>query len=816
MPGDSSPTGFRFGDYRLDASALELRKHGIRVRLRQQAARVLVLLARQPGQVVSREELQRELWGADTFVDFERGLNNCVKQIREALNDDANHPKYVETIPRRGYRFLPTVEILNGQNGRSPAMAAPTPPPAAPTLLPAEPSAVEARTEITLPTPVATSKPRNLKSLWIAAACLVAVVGFARWLLIGRPAFSFHERDAILVADFDNHTGDPRFDDALLTAFTVSLEQSRYANVVPRSRTTSALGRMGKPANQRITQEIGRELCQREDIRGLVVVDITRTGQQYALTAGLLDPSSGASVRSYSERVYGEDHVLDALDRIASRIRADLGESLYQIHRASRPLPQVTTTSLEALKDYTDGLALWRASKYPEAFNRYQAAVALDPDFAMAHANLGRALCTHIFQYQRELCAQEYEKALALSSRITDRERRLIQANYAYDLGHVAESDELYRLFLSDYPDDWPVRYTYARLLRMHGRQQEAIAQYQELLRISHNEPAVYVELATAYKTLDKPADAVREYSEAFRVDPTRVNIANVNREYGFTLIANGEESKAIEVFTASCANVTTRGNCFHSLALVDLLHGRYANARQKFQQALALAEEFHDVFLLARNHFLLAVVAAGEGQRAVQRKELEAVLSDFENLGPKVEYGSLVGQEFARAGAIEQAEKIENRIAPLADPNSDAQTGYLRLLQGEIALAKGDQARAVSLFDLQDPRFGYEVTHLASEATARAYHRAGDQDQSISRYEKLFAAPSCGLSGWEPQQRCDEARAALASDYLARGDPQKAAAILAPLLTDWKDADANLTLKLEVAALASRVSANSSARKFD
>jgi len=794
MAEDGSPKAFQFGDYRLDLNALELRKHGIRVPLRQQATRVLAILAQRSGQVVTREELQRELWGEGTFVDFERGLNNCVKQIREALCDDAGHPTYVETIPRRGYRFLVTVDLEHGQNGGGGSSTAAT-----------ASAPLQAPSAISPPNSPATSKPWRFKAILIAAACLLAVSGVARWILVGRSAFSFQERDSILIADFENHTGDPRFDDALLTAFTVSLAQSRYANVVPRSRVYSALGRMSKPATERITAEIGREICQREDIRGLVVLDITRTGQQYALTGALIDPSTGASVRSYSERVYGEDHVLEALDSIAEKIRADLGESLYHIHRASRPLPQVTTSSLEALKNYADGQALWRAFKFNEAMTRFRTAIALDPGFAMARASLGRALCSHVSQYQRDPCAQEYEKALSLSSRTTERERRLIQANYAYDLGHVEESNDLYRLYLRDYPDDWQVLRTYARLLRMHGRAEEAIAQYRELLRVAPNEAGVYIDIATAYKSLNRPADAVREYSEAFRLDPSRLNISNVNREYGFTLVANGEEPKAVEVFTALCANQLARSDCLHSLALLDLQHGRYAKAHERFKEALSLAQQYPESFVIARNHFLLAVVAAGQGQKATQLKELEAVLSDFQNLGPKVEYGSLVGQEYARAGAIEQAEKIEKQIAPLADPSSDEQSGYLRLLQGEIAIAKGDRSRAIGLLDLQDSKFGDTVRELSTEAMAHAY-QGGDTAGAITWYEKLFALSPNPFAGWDPQQRSAEARLALAADYLALGDKQKATAALAPLLSDWKDADSNLSLKKQLFELKSRL----------
>jgi DNA-binding winged helix-turn-helix (wHTH) protein/tetratricopeptide (TPR) repeat protein len=118
---DRNLTTLNFGDFHLDVRGLELRKGGLRVRLRRQPAQVLSVLARRPGEIVTREELQREIWGVGTFVDFERGLNNCIKQIREALNDDTESPKYVETIPRQGYRFVARLETSAGRNGSSTA-----------------------------------------------------------------------------------------------------------------------------------------------------------------------------------------------------------------------------------------------------------------------------------------------------------------------------------------------------------------------------------------------------------------------------------------------------------------------------------------------------------------------------------------------------------------------------------------------------------------------------------------------------------------------------------------------------------------------
>jgi len=181
---------------------------------------------------------------------------------------------------------------------------------------------------------------------------------------------------------------------------------------------------------ERTTVPLAREICVRENIRGLIANSITRSGQQFELTTELIDPVTGATVRSYEERADSEDHILDALNLIASQVRADLGESLREIGQASRPLPQVTTSSLTALGEYAEGSSLWTNAKHTDAVILYKAAIELDPDFAMAHAALGRAYASHIY-YQLDLGRKEYEKAISLTSRLTEREGRLIEARRA-------------------------------------------------------------------------------------------------------------------------------------------------------------------------------------------------------------------------------------------------------------------------------------------------------------------------------------------------------------------------------------------------
>jgi DNA-binding winged helix-turn-helix (wHTH) protein/Tfp pilus assembly protein PilF len=773
--GSQPPTHpvVRFGPFEWDSESLELRRAGERVRIQMQPLQLLAVLLERPGQVVTRQELQKRLWPGDTFVDFEDGLNTAIKKLREALGDGKENPQFIETAPRHGYRFIAQVKIVEAAhpNGDRAAARAPA----------AEYAGA----------PGVSSKTHSRYKLWIAlGVAVVSAGGLAAWLTHSRPAFSFAPRDTVLVSDFENGTGESQLDDALRTAFIVSLEQSQHFNVFPRARIGSVLQLMGKPDDAKITPALGREICQRENIRGLIACSIARTGQEYALSAELIDPQTGTTVRSYSERVHGEDHILEALDRISGEARADLGESLYQIHNANRPLPQVTTSSLAALKEYAEGISLWHQGKYAGGVTALRAAVDADPNFAMAHAALGGVYFSYI-ENNQPAGQREYDKALALSARTTERERLLIQASYASDLDHVDSADTLYHLYLEQYPDDWQVLSDYAHLLRKHGRQQEAIERYREILRVAPDDATTFVEMATAYRTLGNLPEALRAYSETFKLRPQWLTTGNTNREYGFTLVANGEDEKAEGVFSALLADPKTKESGLRSLALLDLYHGRYANARRRFQEALLLDESPPAALSMARVHLWLGIIAEGQGDTLEELRQFDAAAAQIKNLGPKVVFGAFVGLEYARAKAAAQAEGIANLILPLVDSKSAEQTGYLHLLQGEIALAEGHSDQAINLLTLADHD---NSTPFSVEALAHAYQQSGATDEAILWYEKLTSEPVRALS-WEPQQRWLEARYTLASDYASRGDKQKARKMLVTLLNPWKDADPNLPL---------------------
>lgn len=778
-----TPSTLKFGPYVVDLAAGEVRKNSSRVRLQEKPLRVLELLAERHGQVVTREELRAHLWPGDTFVDFETGLNTAVSKLRDALCDSAEAPRYIETIPRRGYRFISPVEILPA-NGTS----MPAPPPVVAPSAPAEISPKEVgvgeRPEEGLP-----KRPRIAFAL-LGVLALLGLGGLAVWFFEGRSALSFSSQDSVLIADFENQTGDPRFDSALGTAFAVSIEQSRYANVFPRTRLDAVLARMGKPPGARVTPSLGREICQRENIRGLLACSITRTGQQYALTAQLIDPRTGDTVRSYTEHAHDEDHVLAALDVLSTKIREALGESLYQIQQTNKPLPQVTTNSITALQQYAEGSALWHHGKFVEATTLFKAAVASDPDFAMAHAALGGAYYSYI-NNAPEQGRREYEKALSLTSRTTDRERMLIETHYAADRNHLGEAAALFLAYLNRYPEDVTARFDYANLLRSNARYAEAIEQYNQVLRTAPDFAHAYIGIAVASKVTGNYPAALQAYAKAFEIEPQWLTAGNNNREYGFTLVANGEDQKAEQVFSALLDNPRTRESGLRSLAFLDLYHGRYASAQHKLEQSLDILKGQKSPLSVARVQLLLAITAEGKGDAKGQRQHLEAAISELKAIESKVMFGAMLGDACARAGLTEEAEKIRAIITPLADPSNFEHKGALHLLEGDLALSAGKPDAAIGLLQQANSE---NSTGLSKEAIAHAYETMHDSEKAIASYEELFKTPERAL-GWEPQQRWLEDHYLLARDYLEKGQRDKARQALAVLLNLWKDADPNLPL---------------------
>lgn len=745
-----------FGPFSFEMDQLLLLRADERIPLPQKDLEMLRVLLEAPGRVVTKQELMDRVWPG-IFVE-EGNLAKHISNLRQALGEGENGQIYIETIPRRGYRFVAPVRPGKVLDATVPAA-----------------SSVGARVR----TPV---------TRWVltygAGALVVLVV--AVWFLTGRAALTFSSRDWVVVADFENHTGDPRLDKALLTAFTVTLQQSRHANVVPAARIGSALRRMGRSSNSPVTQEIGREICLREGARALLVPAITRAGTHYAISAQLVDPTNGEVVHALTEKADNEDALLDALDRLAESTRQALGESLYSIGRSSRPLLQVTTPSLRALVLYSDGSEAWSKGGYTESVKLMEAAIELDPNFAMAHRALGRAYLSHVFNEPAK-GKEHFETAIRLANRTTDREHPWIAADYQAAQGNYERAIPLMRTFLESFPDDSGARFTLATTLLQARRSAEAIVEFVNVLRLEPSNTRALLNLATTYAVRGEYAEALLHYDRAFAIEPERLTSVNLNHEYGFCLVGAGQSAKAREVFSLAVAKPELRARGLRSLGLLDFFEGRARQAETHLREAYRVNMADKNALGAARDGFYLAQLyeARGDSARSVQQLEENLRILETSNTqAPWLE--AWIGIYLSRLGAVEQAQKLMARLRrQTQDANPDLRRDLDRL-EGEIALARGQFGAAIDRLEQADRGSNNPAT---LESLARAYRAAGEEQKAAARIEKLLAQQG-GWIGWEPQQDWLSEQLHLAKIYLRRGESRKAGETLDKLLGIWKDAD--------------------------
>jgi putative peptide modification system cyclase len=284
-----------------------------------------------------------------------------------------------------------------------------------------------------------------------AELVLVAgLVGGAWFLTRPQPAIAFNERDWVVVGDLRNLTGDTLLDDSLEQAFRISLQQSRYVNVLSDLKARDTLQRMRRGPGTAIDRGIASEIALRDGARAVILPTVAEIGGRLRFSAEVIDPHTQTTVYAVSRDGRGSGSALSSIDGVAGELRTRLGEAVESIQRTSVPLPNVTTSNLDALKAYALGVHSSAVGQAREALGYYQRAQQLDPEFALAHLAAGGVLAAQLGDFPG--ARREYAKAARLRSRLTDRERLLMEATLSR-LGPPAPSMQRWRELLGLYPD---------------------------------------------------------------------------------------------------------------------------------------------------------------------------------------------------------------------------------------------------------------------------------------------------------------------------------------------------------------------------
>jgi DNA-binding winged helix-turn-helix (wHTH) protein/tetratricopeptide (TPR) repeat protein len=767
----------RFGVFEVDLHAGELRKSGVKIRMQDQPFQILVMLLERQPEVVTRQELQQKLWPADTFVDFEHGVNSAVARLRETLGDSADSPRYIETLPRRGYRFIGSVEGVpkapfteeagDGHDARR-------------TETEPLPSAVPPGSHAL---PSAERMPAvSIWRRWIPWAGVAAVlVGVSFFYLI--PKRQLTESDSIVLADFVNSTADPVFDNTLRQALAVKLSESPFLNIVPEARIRETLRFMGRSPEERLSTLTAREVCQRVGGKAMLGGQIAQLGDRYSVILEALNCANGDALARARAEAAGKAEVLRALDNAAAIIRGKLGESLSSIQKFSAPIENATTTSLEALKAYSLGEAERNRGAEPESVPFFRRAIELDPSFAMAYAVLGQEYAN---LGESALAAEYTQKAFGLRERASDQEKFYISSHYHDNVTHDVDSAiQTYELWKQTYPRDVVPRINLSAGYEALGQPDKALGEIREALRLDPNRAFVYGNLLSDYLCMDRLDEAKSTFDRALTqgLDTEDVRL-------GRYMIAFLESDQAtMQQQVAWSAGKPDESSLLELEATTAAFAGRLHAADDLFRRAEESARRYGRKESAAEWQDLAALTETEFGDNERARQLAVASLNNVKSRGVE----TLAALALARAGDSNGAQALITELSQRFPSDTLLNGLWLPTIRAELEIGHGNAGGAIRLLESAAP-FDFSEGHAWPTLTSafvrgEAYLRARDAKAAKAEFQKIV--DHRGLVGSLPH-------GALALLGLARarsldGDLSGSRSAYQAFLALWKDADVDI-----------------------
>jgi serine/threonine protein kinase/tetratricopeptide (TPR) repeat protein len=369
---------------------------------------------------------------------------------------------------------------------------------------------------------IATGIKRHKIAAAIIALLLLAVTGSA-FYLYKRNSKPLTSRDTVLLTDFTNTTGEPVFDGTLKQALAVHLGQTPFLNLFPEDRVRETLRFMGRSPDERITRDVGREICERQNIKAMLTGSIASLGSNYVITLEALDPRTGDAIAREQIEANNKESVLSSLGTAASNLRRKLGESLSSIQQYDVKIEQATTSSLDALKAFAMGDEERARGQHRESLGFYQRAVELDPNFAMAYARIG----VHYVNLEQFEAAKEHvQKAYALRDRVSERERLYIEEKYyAYITGEIEKTIDTLQTWARLYPDDFVPHNNLSLNYKLLGRYDEALKAALEAVRLSPNTQSARDNLLYSFLGLGRIDEAQQVVRDMEKINPDAIPV---------------------------------------------------------------------------------------------------------------------------------------------------------------------------------------------------------------------------------------------------------------------------------------------------
>ena len=624
----------------------------------------------------------------------------------------------------------------------------------------------------------------------IFAAAALAIAALAGWFYLS-PGPALTEKDTILLADFENRTGDEIFDVALKQGLAIQLQQSPFLSLFPETRVRQTLREMNRPPDARVTAQTAREICERHGLKALIAGSIAPLGSHYAITLEAINGQNGESLAQEQAEAEGKEQVLRALSQAATRLRGKLGESLGSIRQFDKPLEQATTSKLEAFKAWSLGIEHSYGGRVMEAIPLYRRAVELDPDFAQAYGVLSAVYWS---TGRPGLAAEFAEKGYALKDRVNEYERlRITNFYHGFATGNLDKRIEVLKLLTQIYPraanagTHTDLSHTYAAT----GQYDEAVAEAREAMSINPNFYPPHRTLGWALLRLNRFAEA--------RDSLTQSQEQKLDGPYSHVILY---QIAFIEGDTAKmqAQDSWARGRPDEYLAF-DWQIGGAAYAG-RWRQAQALSRRAIEL-AAARDE-----TQESAAQYAAEQALRGAAFGDCRRAGADAAHGlklvrgraSLPRAALALAlcGEADQAKHLADELIKLYPEDTIINGLWLPTIRAAAELRRGDAARAVEQLRTAS-RYEAAAEFWPQYLRGLALLKLGRGAEAGAEFRKILDHRGQGpLSVIYPLAHLGAARAAALG-----GDAAGSRRAYRDFLGAWKDADPDLPPMIEARGMA-------------
>jgi putative peptide modification system cyclase len=630
---------------------------------------------------------------------------------------------------------------------------------------------------------------------------LVAIAGLGFASLYGtfksEPALAFNQRDWVVIGDLNNLTDQVRLDEPIETALRIDLAQSAYMNMVSDVRVQETLQRMGRATDTPVDRAIGAEIAAREGARVVVLPTLTEVGGRLRISLELVDPTTQVTVNTVVADGKGVDGLLEALDQAGDGLRLALGERASVV-ADSRPLAQVTTGNMDALRAFSMGLVARSEARNRDAMDLFQHAVNLDPDFAMAYLRMA-FICYG--NNDSDGTRKYLDLAQANRKRLSDREALLLDAGVAV-FKSPDEAMRRFRLVTEMYPDEYRAYYNYAFFAHNDGQQYEAAAKFIDPA-LSPQNPSrrnAYYMLGHIDLSLGRVDEALkefkqaeslgvrghlREYAEAYAVRRDYVQAENIVAQQGTT----GDVDADLEMRHGEVTFAIDQGKWDEALVATRRLAADAAQARpltRATYRVMNLSLRSYDPDPALKTDLKAFV---DESKTAYDG----ATMLDFRF----VEYQLLAaGWMAAHTGDLDTARAVIAKAAAKADASGyPANRDMARMLRAELALAEGKPVDAIGLLEprLREGNEAYFIHAVLARAYLESDRFADARRESdwLVANRGLAYGEFNGLKAWQPLNVLESNLALLSAKRAAlqEGDGAAAGKYSRAFAAAWKDA---------------------------